>query len=95
MNNLWRGLIAVSSVCFSSYASAEAQGSQLERETLAAIPGVRVENEGITQAAERDGLTADSVRRQVEAMLRTAGIRVFSQAEWQETIGNPGLHLRF
>ena len=95
MNNLWRGLIAISSVCFSWYNSVEAQGSQLERETLAAIPGVRVEIEGITQAAERDGLSADSVRRQVEVMLQTAGIRVFSQAEWQETIGNPGLHLRF
>ncbi len=95
MNNLWRGLIALSSVCFSRYTSVEAQSSQLEWESLAAIPGVRVEIEGITQAAERDGLSADSVRRQVEAMLGTAGIRVFSQAEWQETIGNPGLHLRF
>ena len=95
MSYWWRGLLVIGLLFCSSYRRVSAQGSQLERESLAAIPGVRVEIEGITQAAERDGLSADSVRRQVEAMLRTAGIRVFSQAEWQETIGNPGLHLRF
>lgn len=72
-----------------------AQASPLERETLAAIQGVRVEVVGITAAAEADGLFGDSVRGQVESMLSAAGIPTLSQSEWQQTIGNPGLYIKF
>ena len=55
-----------------------AQGNQ-ERQSLSGLPGVAVIVGPIHADAERDGLTADALKTDVELWLRQAGITVFSQ----------------
>ncbi len=64
------------------------QDITLDTLSLYDLPGVLVVVES-PKSAERDGLFADSIRLTIEPMLRDAGIRVFTEDEWQVTIGNP------
>lgn len=73
---------------------AHAQAVTMDRESLEAVPGVFVIVEGVTPAAGADGLTAESLRADIEALLRQAGIPVLSEPQWQQLIGNPALELR-
>lgn len=43
--------------------------------------------EGITECAEADGVSADSIHADIEAMLADAGIPVLTEPQWQDVIG--------
>ena len=65
-----------------------AQEVTLDTLSLYDLPGVMVVVE-IPELAEKDGLFSDSIQQTIEVMLDDAGIPVFSEDEWQVTIGNP------
>jgi len=65
-----------------------AQEITLDTLSLHDLPGVMVVVESPAMA-ERHGLYGDSIRQTTELMLEDAGIRVFTEDEWQVTIGNP------
>ena len=72
-----------------------AQSSRLEQESLFLLPGVYIEVTGITPQAGASGLSADSLRSDIEAILTRSRVPVLSQPQWQVTIGQPALHLAF
>lgn len=63
----------------------------LDTLSLFGLPGVRVAVD--FSGAEAKGLAADSLQSDIEAAVRDGGVRVFTEAEWQVTIGNPMLRL--
>lgn len=65
----------------------------LDTLSLYRLPGVWVQVSPLSEAAERDGLRADSLTVMIETALRDAGITVFTEDEWQVTLGNPMLFL--
>lgn len=65
----------------------------LDTLSLYQLPGVWVQVSPLLEAAERDGLHADSLTAMIETALRDAGITVFTEDEWQVTLGNPMLAL--
>ena len=75
--------------------AARAQASRMERESLMVIPGLHVRVDGVTPEALQDGLSPDSIRSDTEAALRSSGIPILTQPEWQTTIGNPAIHVVF
>lgn len=92
---MWRHLLLLSSVCILCSGRLLGQSITMDLQSLEVVPGVLVVVEGLTPDAEADGLSADSVGADIEALLRSAGIRVLSEPEWQQLIGNPSLELRF
>lgn len=64
-----------------------------KRETLRDLTGVQVIVEPLTGDAERDGLTADTLRRATESQLTAAGIRVLSESERRNQPGFPFLYI--
>jgi len=74
---------------------AHAQASRLELESLMVLPGLYVEVNGVTPEALEDGLSPDSIRTDIAAALRSHGIPILTQPEWQTTIGNPAIHVVF
>ncbi len=74
---------------------AQAQTSEMQLQSLSVIPGVYVEVDGVTTQAERNGLSSDSLRADIVALLERAEILALTKPQWQQTIGNPGLHLSF
>ncbi len=69
------------------------QTSEMQLESLSIIPGVYVEIDGVTSRAQRDGLSSDSLKSYIENLLDRADILALTKPQWQQTIGNPGLHL--
>ncbi len=67
--------------------------NESERATLEGIKGIYVV-EKISPEAEKDGLTGDLVRTDVELQLRKSGIRVLTKKEWLEAPGRPYLYVR-
>lgn len=64
------------------------------RATLAGLVGVHVRVEPINADAERDGLARDALERDVEAVLRRAGMASYTQtAVIAEVPGSPVLHV--
>ena len=63
--------------------------------SLLELPGVMVVVEPIPDDARNDGLDPDSLRGLIETKLRDGGITVYTEDEWQVTIGNPLLRIRF
>ncbi len=72
-----------------------AQRSSMSTKSLAAVPAVFVEVEGIDSAAIADGLVPDSIVKTVEEQLAAANIPTLAQPEWQVLIGNPSLVVKF
>lgn len=73
--------------------AAAAQAVTMDLQSLEAVPGVLVVVDGVTAEAEADGLSRDSLRVDIEAMLAAAGVAVLTEPEWQQLIGNPALVL--
>ena len=71
------------------------QGQRITLDTLSLyrLPGVWVQVDSLPSAAVQDGLVADTLRVAIERALGEARIRVFTQSEWQNTLGNPLLGL--
>jgi len=64
-----------------------------ERSSLYGLPGVYVLVESLNLDMEKDGLTKDQLRKEVESQLRNAGIRVLTREEKLKTPGNPQLYV--
>lgn len=72
---------------------AMAYDSRVARESFRGLKGVYVFLENLDPQIEKDGLTKDSIRRDVELMLRNAKIKTLSKAEWFEVTGSPYLYV--
>jgi len=64
-----------------------------ERSSLYGLPGVYVLVESLNLDLEKDGLTKDQLRKEVEGQLRNAGVRVLTREEKFKTEGNPQLYV--
>ena len=64
-----------------------------ERSPLYGLPGVHVLVESLNLDVEKDGLTKDQLREEVESQLRNAGIKVLTREEKFKTAGNPQLYV--
>jgi hypothetical protein len=71
----------------------EALDDYSERSSLYGLPGVYVLVESLNLDMEKDGLTKDQLRMEVESQLRNAGIRVLTREEKLKTAGNPQLYV--
>ena len=74
---------------FSSYAIAS--DVQYNRASLRGLKGVYVSVEGLSPEIQKDGLTEDLIRRDVESKLRMAEIRPLSKQERFDVMGSPHL----
>ena len=61
--------------------------------SLYGLPGVYVLVEGLNVDMEKDGLTKDQLRKDVESQLRNAGIMILTREEKFKTAGNPQLYV--
>ena len=90
---MWRTALSLASAVPALAALSNAQTSEMQIQSLSIIPGVYVEIDGVTAEAEGNGLSSDSLRADIEGLLDRAEILALTKPEWQQTIGNPGLHL--
>ncbi|MFQ5704984.1 MAG: hypothetical protein ACE5HT_13295 [Gemmatimonadales bacterium] len=92
---MWLRIAAAVGVALlaASVTLAQSSRSRLERESLGVIPGFYVEVNGVPPYAVAGGLSPDSLRADIESILGRSNIRVLTQPEWQQTIGNPAIHL--
>lgn len=65
-----------------------------QRPALQGLTAVGVMIEGVSQELEQDGVTESHLQTDVERRLRKAGIRVLTEAEWQQTPESPYLYVR-
>ncbi len=63
------------------------------RASLEGLPGMYLVVEDLRLEIEEDGLTRNEIHGLAEKLLTSAGIRLLSEAEWQETPGSPWLYL--
>jgi len=72
-------------VCTYVFAAADITQDSLKmrRMKLAGLTGMKVFVEAVDPEAERDGLTRAQLQTDVELRLRKAGIKVFTDPEWQ------------
>ncbi len=63
------------------------------RASLEGLPGVYLVVEDLRLEIEEDGLTRNEIHGLAEKLLTSAGIRLLSEAEWQEMPGSPWLYL--
>ena len=63
----------------------------IQQESLRDLKGVYVSVESLSPEIQKDGLTKDSVRKDVVLMLRKAGIIILSKKEWFDLEGSPFL----
>lgn len=70
-----------------------ADDNKTTRQSLIGLPGVNVLVEQIGSEAEKDGLTVDQIRTDVELRVRKAGIRVFNDEELSQIPGAPFLYV--
>ena len=61
--------------------------------SLSGLSGVGVVIEDIDPAIEREGFTAGQIHKDVEEKLRTAGIKILSEAELTKSPGMPYLYV--
>ncbi len=90
---MWRTALLLVSAALTTASPCHAQTSEMQLESLSIIPGVYVEVDGVTSQIEEHGLSSDSLRAEIETLLDRAEILALSKPQWQQTIGNPGLHL--
>ncbi|MCF8062011.1 MAG: hypothetical protein K9M82_05800 [Deltaproteobacteria bacterium] len=63
------------------------------RASLEGLPGVYLMVEDLRLEIEEDGLTRNEIHGFAKKLLTSAGIRLLSEEEWQETPGRPWLYL--
>jgi len=70
------------------------EAKELERKPLVGLKGVNVTIGEIEPEIEKLGLTKAMLQTEVELELRKYGIKVLSEKERRETVGNPYLYVR-
>ena len=65
----------------------------IQTESLRDLKGVYVSVESPTPEIQKDGLTEDRIKKDVELMLRMAGIKILSKEEWFDAEGSPSLYV--
>lgn len=65
----------------------------IQRESLRGLKGIYISIENLTPEIQKEGLTKDHIQRDVELMLRTAGIKILSKEEWFDAEGSPSLYV--
>ncbi len=65
----------------------------IQCESMRDLKGIYVSIERLTSEIRNDGLTENVIRKDVELMLRKAGIKVFSKNEWFDVEGSPCLYV--
>ena len=86
------GVIIVSAFLYLS-SLALASDEKYNRASLRGLKGVYVSVEKLGSDIERDGLTRDRLRKEVESKLRMAGIKILSRKQWSDVEGNPYLYV--
>jgi hypothetical protein len=66
-----------------------AQNSESSRKSLKGISGFYVSVEQLDQAVEKEGLTTNQIRTDIELRLGMAGIKVFTKEQASQTPGRP------
>ena len=70
-----------------------AYDSKVSRQSFRGLKGVYVFVENLEPQIEKDGLTQNSIKRDVEMMLRKAKIKTLSKGEWFDMTGSPYLYV--
>lgn len=84
-----RNLLAIVTA-FSLFCSTmPAQNSEERRKSLKGITGFYVSVENLDPVIEKDGLTTNQIRTDVELRLRTAGIKVLTKEQASQAPGKP------
>ncbi len=65
----------------------------IQQESLRDLKGVYISVESLAPEIQKDGLTKDRIRKDVELMLRKAGIKILSKKEWFDVEGSPCLYV--
>lgn len=84
-------LLVGTALSVSSTGWAQSSRSRLEFESLSVIPGFYIEVNGVPPTIK--GLSPDSLRADIASVLDRNNITILTQPEWQQTIGNPAVHL--
>lgn len=94
MNRKYLGFFAAGALALLNMTSFSlAAHHSIQRESLGGLKGIYVSIERIAPEIRDDGLTENLMRKDVELMLRTAGIKVFSKKEWFDVEGSPCLYV--
>lgn len=70
-----------------------ADDNEFTRSTLKGVQGMGIFIENVNPDIEKDGLTRDQIRKDVERTLQTAGINILSEEERSQEIGSPYLYV--
>jgi hypothetical protein len=92
-NRIVTVLVLVLALCGFIPASGLSSDNEINRESIRGINGVHVFIEILGQDEIRDGLTADSILKDVELRLRKNGITVLTEAGMRIYPGNPLLYI--
>ncbi len=65
----------------------------IQQESLRDLKGVYISVESLAPDIQNDGLTKDQIRKDVELILRKAGIKILSKKEWFDVEGSPFLYV--
>ena len=65
----------------------------IQKESLRDLKGVYVSVESPAPEIQKDGLTEDRIQKDVELMLRMAGVKILSKKEWFDAEGSPFLYV--
>jgi biotin operon repressor len=65
----------------------------IQQESLRDLKGVYISVESLAPEIQKDGLTEDRIQKDVELMLRKAGIKILSKKEWFDAEGSPCLYV--
>jgi hypothetical protein len=89
----WFIIIAFFVFLLNLASDAFAQDDADTRPTLRGFSGVYVVVEPLSPQIEREGLTTDRLQKEIEARIRTAGVKVLSKEEFLKTLGKPYLYV--
>jgi hypothetical protein len=91
----WSVLLAAGLLVFVLWTSPAYAGNTAQQgvSSLAGLSGVGLVIEDIDPAIEREGFTALQIQKDVEEKLRTAGIKILSEAELTKSPGMPYLYV--
>jgi hypothetical protein len=91
----WMSLVAAGLLFFTMWSSPAYAGTTAQQgvSSLAGLNGVGIVIEDIDPAIEREGLTSTQIQKDVEEKLRTAGIKILSEAELTKSPGMPYIYV--
>ncbi len=89
MKNAFVAVISIVLFC----STMAAQNSEESRKSLKGITGFYVAVEQLDKAVEKEGLTTNQIRADVELRLGTAGIKVFTKEQAAHASGKPLLRI--